>query len=224
MRRKWSYKFFWVFAVCGLFALSGLAGVSDAAGKGKGKGKKHGEEEGWMPPGLSKEEKGKWSDGRPPGWSKGKKTGWEGRDYPPGFDKWDKGEQEKWQEDLAAAEKEAGDRIRDRDRKRKKSKQRMDADAESVCLSVRHTARAGIPIDQTAALVKKGIEKGMTSEDIERMTRAVAYATTHGTAAEETVRYTEKVMDGTVRGEDIALDVYRWAGQKLDEKLKGGKR
>ncbi|MBN1106842.1 MAG: hypothetical protein JXL84_25795 [Deltaproteobacteria bacterium] len=100
----------------------------------------------------------------------------------------------------------------------------MDADAESVCLSVRQTARAGVPMDQTVALVEKGIEKGMTAEDIERMTRAVAYATTHGTEAEETVRYTEKVMDGKVKGEDIALDVYRWAGQKLEEGLKGGKR
>src|SRR5918993_5857414 len=38
----------------------------------------------WVPPGLSREEKSEWKNGRPPGWSQGEKKGWRGRSCPPG--------------------------------------------------------------------------------------------------------------------------------------------
>lgn len=124
----------------------------------------------WMPPGLSKKEKTQWAEGKPPGWRKGEKSGWRDSDMPPGLQKKNKNDIEKWKKDRTEASEKAETLIRDRDHD--KNSETIENNAQSVSLSVTETVNAGVPADQVVALVQKSIDKDMSGEDIERVTRA----------------------------------------------------
>ena len=72
-----------------------------------------------------------------------------------------------------------------------------------------------MPIDKLEAVFKKAINKDMSGEDIERMTRAVAHGVAKGVNADEVVQYTEKVLNGGIKGEDVTISIYRWVGNKM---------
>ncbi|MBW1800246.1 MAG: hypothetical protein JRJ85_05895 [Deltaproteobacteria bacterium] len=237
MKRMTVLNFFIFCVICMFLAAGGTAPSLYAKGKGKEKAAKKAKSRGyekhqkeseeetgdpvlssknkkkdkkWMPPGLSKKEKAEWIDGVPPGWSRGKKKGWGGSDVPPGFSKWKKRDQKKWKKDLVKARKKTDKWALERSRKYQWSEEKKAAEAESLYISVDRTARAGVPVDRIQDLVEKAIKKDLSSEDIERLTRAVAHGVGKGLGAEDVVTVSEKVIDGEINDEDIALAVYRW--------------
>jgi len=68
--------------------------------------------DGWIPPGQSKQKQAKWKDGRPPGWSHGEKKGWGdaqmppglAKSTPPGWEKWNHKKKKEWIKELEKAE------------------------------------------------------------------------------------------------------------------------
>ena len=223
-RTKILYSFF-IFLICILFTVGGGVPTLDAKSKGKeksaqkskGKGHKNKKGKEWIPPGLTEEEKAEWKDGVPPGWSKGKKTGWGGHSVPPGWSTWKKKNKEKWKKDLADArlrtEKWAEKRSSENDWR----KERQKREAESLYISIEGAARAGVPVARVEDLVEKAIKQDMSSEDIERLTRAVAHGVGKGIGADEVVVFTEKILDGEIKEEDIVLGVYRWVAKEVRE-------
>jgi len=202
--------------------MGGSAPTLNAKGKGqekstkKFKSKKHKKQkiEKWIPPGLSKEEKTEWKEGVPPGWSKGKTTGWGGSDEPPGWSKWKKKDKKKWKKDLSNAKKKAEKWAKKRSRKYDWKNDREEEEAEKLYISVDRTARSGVPVNRVEDLVEKAIKKDMGSDDIERLTRAVAHGVGQGIGAEEVVVFTEKVLDGEIKDEDVVLGIYRWVAKE----------
>ena len=77
-----------------------------------------------------------------------------------------------------------------------------------------------MPADKTLTLIQKAIDRDMSGQDIEQITRAVANGVSKGTDAEEVVNYTEKVLDGDIKGEDVAVSVYKWLRKKVGEGAK----
>ena len=87
-----------------------------------------------------------------------------------------------------------------------------------MSLSVNETVNAGVPVDQVVTLVQKSIDIDMSGEDIERVTRAVAQGVSQGSDAEAVVGHAEKVLDGNVKGEDVALSIYKWIEKKTADR------
>lgn len=209
-----------VFLACLMFILGTGTPAVYAKGKEKyaqkSKGKGHQKKKGkkWIPPYLTEQEKAEWKDGVPPGWSKGKKTGWGGHDVPPGWSKWKKKDKKKWEKDLAKARKKARKWAEKRSRKYGWTKDREGREADSFYISVDRTARAGVPVEDVEGLVEKAIKRGMSAEDIGRLTRAVAHGVGRGVGAHDVVVYTEKTMTGEITDEDVVLGVYRWLAKQ----------
>jgi hypothetical protein len=189
-------------------------GKEKSAQKSKGKGDQKKKGKKWMPPDLTEQEKTEWKDGVPPGWGKGKKTGWGGHDVPPGWSKWKKKDKKKWEKDLAKARKKARKWAEKRSRKYGWAEDREGREADSFYICVDRTARAGVPVEDVEGLVERAINRDMSAEDIERLTRAVARGVGKGVGAGEVVEFTEKVMDQEITDEDVVLGVYRWLAKQ----------
>ena len=84
-------------------------------------------------------------------------------------------------------------------------------------------AKSGVPIDRVLEVVRKAVEKDMSAKEIEQITRAVAHSAAKVGDVEEVIEYTEKVLDGRIKGEDVAISIYQWFGKKLEDKLKDNK-
>ena len=105
-----------------------------------------------------------------------------------------------------------------RSRKHGWNKDKEEQEAESLYISIDRTARAGVPINRVEDLIEKALKKDMNSEDIERLTRAVAHGVGKGVGAEDVVVFTEKVLDGEIKEEDVVLGVYRWIVKEVEKK------
>ena len=77
-----------------------------------------------------------------------------------------------------------------------------------------------MPADKTLTLIQKAIDRDMSGQDIEQITRAVANSVSKGTDAEEVVNYTDKALDGDIKGEDVAVSAYKWFSKKVGEDAK----
>jgi hypothetical protein len=182
--------------------------------KGKGKGGKVDEaEEGggkvkkikYKPKGMSEEDMKQWESGNPPGWSMGTKKGWGEGDAPPG--KMKKGDEAK----LEKAKERIRNRIRTHEGKGEMERKQLEESAER---SIDGAARKGVPVEHAEKTVEKGIERGMSGEEIEKVTRAMAYGADKDTDYDELGRFTDRKMDEGERGDELAMSVYK----EIDDK------
>ena len=171
-------------------------GKADEAGQGAGKVKKVK----YKPKGLSEEDMKQWEGGSPPGWSMGTKKGWEGAGAPPG--KMKKGDEAK----LEKAKERIRNRIRTHEGKGEMERKQLEESAER---SIEGAARKGVPIEQAERTVEKGIERGMSGEEIEKVTRAMAYGSDKDTDYEELGRFMDRKMEEGERGDELAMSVYK---------------
>ena len=88
--------------------------------------------------------------------------------YPPDAREWDEKKRDDWDHKLEKS------RIRIKDAVNKRGGL-SDADRESAIFSVEGAARHGVPIKTAEETVEHAIKRGMRGEDIEKMTRAMAY-------------------------------------------------
>ncbi|MBW2623930.1 MAG: hypothetical protein JRD68_13565 [Deltaproteobacteria bacterium] len=156
---------------------------------------------------------------KPPGWSRGEKVGWKGESVPPGFNKWDKNKQKKWKKNKTKAMKQAEDWIRDRARKKNMDEDETKAETESVLTSLDGATRAGVPLSKVLEVIRKSINKDVSGQNIERISRAMAHTASKGADPEEVVSYTGELLDENVSGQEVALKIYRWFGRKLEKSL-----
>lgn len=172
------------------------------------KGKKGEAEKGkkleYKPKGLSEEDMKQWEGGNPPGWSMGTKKGWEGADAPPG--KMKKGDEAK----LEQAKERIRNRIRTHEGKGETERKQLEECAER---SIEGAVRSGVPVEQAEKTVEKGIERGMTGEEIEKVTRAMAYGADKETDYDELGTFMDKKMEEGERGNELAMSMYK----KIDE-------
>jgi hypothetical protein len=202
----------------------------DKDGKGKGKGDK---KEKYRPKGLKKEEMEEWADGNPPGWSKGKKTGWgegnqppgktksgkDGKLYPPDSGDWDDTRREEWDGDLEKAK----DRVRARSRKH----QDTNGETENSSVeSIERAARNGVPIKEAERTIETAVDRGMTGEEIEKITRAMSYGSDKNVDQSRLGDFVQKKMTEGQNGDDIAVSIYEeidngtLENKKVEEKKK----
>ena len=179
-------------------------GADEHKGKGKGSGEMEeagkGKKMAYKPKGLSEEDMKHWEGGSPPGWSMGTKKGWEGAGAPPG--KMKKGDEAK----LEKAKERVRTRIREHEGKGETERKQLEVSAER---SIEGAARSGVPVEHAERAVEKGIEKGMTGDEIEKMTRAMAYGADKNTDYGKLEKFMDKKMGDGERGDDLAMSVYR---------------
>ena len=108
-----------------------------------------------MPPGLAK--KGKI----PPGLAKKGKV-------PPGWSKWKKEKQDRWEKDLEEAREAVIEKVLE-------IKELREEDKGSAVISVEMAARMGVPVKHSRGIVMAAVAKRVGGEEIEKVTRAVAY-------------------------------------------------
>jgi hypothetical protein len=173
--------------------------------KGEGKGKKMA----YKPKGLSEEEMKGWEGGSPPGWSQGTKKGWEGAGAPPG--KMKKGDEAK----LEKAKERIRNRVREHEGKGEMERKQLEEHAER---SVEGAARSGVPVEHAERAVEKGLDRGMTGEEIEKMTRAMAYGADKNTDYGKLEKFMDKKMAEGERGDELAMSVYKGIDEKQVEK------
>lgn len=241
------------FGVLVLIIASVLLGSSLALAQGKRKGRSEGspswqeggkkgwtgkvppgieKKDDWMPPGLSKEKRAEWKDGRPPGWSWGKKVGWEGADMPPGLAKkdswlppglakstppgwknWNDEKKKGWEKELG----EAREKVRGR---AKKLKDFSEEDLNSALVSVEAAARKGVPIRHTLGLAERAMEKGIRGRGIETATRAMAYGVGREIDFEQLGKFVHKKLDGGLRNDELSIEIYKEIARRHEERLK----
>jgi hypothetical protein len=181
-------------------------GKAGEAGQGAGKIKKVK----YKPKGLSEEEMGQWEGGSPPGWSMGTKKGWDGAGAPPG--KMKKGDEAK----LEKAKERIRNRIRTHEGKGEMERKQLEESAER---SIEGAARKGVPVEHAERTVEKGVERDMSGEEIEKVTRAMAYGADKDTDYEELGRFMDRKMDEGERGDELAMSVYKEIDDRHAEKL-----
>ena len=177
--------------------------------KGKGGSDKKGK---YRPKGLKKEEMEKWADGVPPGWSRGNKKGWgDGmppgkagkgeRRYPADSGNWDEARKEEWDGELEKAK----ERIRTRSRQRQDTNRETE---DSSVISIEEAARNGVPIETAERTVDTAIDRGMTGEEIEKITRAMTYGSDKNVDQTRLGDFVQKKMTEGETGDDIAVSIY----------------
>ncbi len=180
----------------------------------------------YQPKKLTSEEMKQWEGGTPPGWSMGTKKGWGEGATPPGEMKkgGEPGGQMKQAGSAQQQEKldQAKERIRTRIRMHdgKGETKRIESQNEyegSAVRSVEGAARMGVPVEHAEAAVQKGIDRGMTGEEIEKVTRAMAYGADKGTDYNKLGAFMDGKMAEGERGDELARSIY----QEIDE---GGAR
>ncbi len=228
----------WVFVAIATVLLAGSLAFAQGKAKGRGgtppgweKGEKKGwrgsvppgiaKKGGWIPPGLSKQERGKWKDGRPPGWSRGKKKGWRGADMPPGlakkggqlppglakktppgWKKWDRDKKKRWNKKIAKARK----RVRG---KARNLKDFSEEDLNDALLSVEAAARKGVPVRHALDLVEEAMEKGIKGRGIETASRAMAYGVGKEIDFDQLSYFIHRKLDAGLRGDDLSVEIYK---------------
>ena len=163
----------------------------------------------YKPKGLSEDEMKKWEGGSPPGWSMGTKKGWGEGGVPPG--KMKKGDEAK----LEQAKERIRNRIRTHEGKGEMERKQLEECAER---SIEGATRGGVPVEHAEATVEKGIERGMNGEEIEKVTRAMAYGADKETDYEELGRFMDRKMDEGERGDELAMSVYKEIDDRHAEK------
>ncbi len=169
---------------------------------------------GWLPPGLSDEERREWKDGRPPGWSRGGKRGWGGMDCPPGLAK--KGRCHPRQ--LAAAdERKWEDQLREAiERLKKLAGEKMKLPApilDAVLIGFEGAARHGVPLASAERVVTTAAERGLSPYGIEAVTRALAYGADRGAPVDHLESFTQDGLRRGVPAESLALGIYRLSAE-----------
>jgi hypothetical protein len=172
---------------------------------------------GWTPPGLSREERAEWKDGRPPGWSQGLKRGWKGKDCPPGLAK--KGrcqprevagappqQQKTWEEEL----RERIERLRKWGRDTMKL---PPPTLTALLIGFEGAARHGVPLEVAERVATGAAERGLSALAIEQVTRALAYGADRGAQAADLEAFARQGLQRGVAAEAIALGLYRLAAE-----------
>ena len=176
-----------------------------------------------MPPGLTDRDIDDWTRaGGPPGWSRGKKVGWKGGSLPPGLAKkgkmppglakkgklppgwsnWKDQKRTRWEKDLKHATSAL--------RRKAAGVQGLEEDVlESAMLSLDRAARAGVPVNDARDIILKAVEEDLDGEDIERASRAAAYGVGRDTDFHALGAYVNEMLDGGVRGNELAIEIYR---------------
>lgn len=172
---------------------------------------------GWLPPGLSNEERQEWKEGRPPGWSRGVKRGWRGKDCPPGLAKKGRchprevavapqGERKKWEDQV----REAIDRVK----KWGREKMKLSAPVlDAVLIGFEGAVRYGVPIATAERVVTAAAERGLSPYGIEAITRALAYGAERDARPGELESFAQQGLSGGAAAESIALGIYRLAAE-----------
>jgi len=174
-------------------------------------------EPGWVPPGLSQDEKAEWKGGRPPGWSQGVKRGWKGKDCPPGLAK--KGrchprevsqaspqQQKTWEEQL----REGIERLRRWGR----DKMKLPAPTlTALLIGFEGAARHGVPLDVAERVAMGAAERGLSALAIEQLTRALAYGADRGVKPADLEAFAQQGLSRGVAAEALALGLYRLAAE-----------
>jgi hypothetical protein len=206
--------------------------------KGKGKAGEAGVESGkaekvkYKPKGLSDEQMKEWEGSSPPGWSRGGKTGWEGagvppgkqgeegvkskemkKIYPPGSEGWDPEKRQQWERNLEQAKERIRRRVEERERSGEGEGQRKEYE-ERVERSIEEATRRGVPVENAEAVVGKAVDRDMKGEEIEQLTRAMAYGADKGTDYGKLDQFIERKMDEGERGDELAMSAY----QEIDER------
>jgi len=168
---------------------------------------------GWLPPGLTEEERREWKDGRPPGWSRGLKRGWRGKGCPPGLAK--KGrcqprhiagasqsEQQKWERQL----RDAIERLK----KWGRDKLKLPAPLlDAVLIGFEGAVRHGVTIASGERVVTAAAERGLSPYGVEAITRALAYSADRGAPIEELEAFVQQGLSRGVAADALATGVYR---------------
>ncbi len=183
----------------------------DHGGGRRGSGKRppgwdRGEKKGWtsdIPPGLAK--KGKL----PPGLAKKRKL-------PPGWSNWKRQKRARWEKDL----KHATSAVRRRAGRERGLEEDM---LESALLSLDRAARAGVPVNDARDIILNAVEEGLDGEDIERASRAAAYGVGKGMDFDELGSYVNEMLDGGLRGNELAIEIYREVVRRQEFKHGPGK-
>jgi hypothetical protein len=172
---------------------------------------------GWLPPGLSNEERQEWKEGRPPGWSRGVKRGWRGKDCPPGLAKKGRchprevavapqGEQKKWEDQV----REAIERLK----KWGREKMKLSAPVlDAVLIGFEGAVRYGVPIETAERTVTAAAERGLSPYGIEAITRALAYGAERRAPLGDLESFAQQGLSRGAAAEAIALGIYRLAAE-----------
>ena len=202
--------------------------------KGEAEEKGKAEKKTYQPKKLNAEEMKQWQGGTPPGWTEGAKKGWGEGATPPGemkkgeeplgqmkkadppqWQKWDENKKQEWQGKLEQAKERIRTRIRENEGKGETNRIENSKEYEGSAVgSVEGAARMGVPVEHAEAAVQKGIERGMTGEEIEKMTRAMSYGADKGTNYDELGAFVDGKMAEGERGDELAGSIYK----KIDDR------
>lgn len=187
-----------------------------------------------LPAWLSEEDRKAWKNGRPPGWDRGRKTGWQDGSQPPG---WDRGRKTGWQGGKVPpgharkmgsrpeyapqswhqwTEQERNsheERIKNAERRIRELLEKKGAIPgqmlDSATLSLFSAAGLGVPVPTASAIIEQGIERGLSPEGIESVTRALSYGTERQTDYAELEKIIRAGMNRGLSEDDLVMEVYR---------------
>jgi hypothetical protein len=159
----------------------------------------------WIPPGFDEAEAAAWKSGTVPGWGFGDGDAWSGEipatladRKPPDWDTWTDEQKESWQKALAESRQAVlGARG-----------SYSDKDIKRIACSLEMAARQGAPISTVAQCVKKGMERGLTAFEMERLTRAFASANRANVDIYLVSQHVESLVQGGTRGAALARGAY----------------
>jgi len=146
-----------------------------------------------MPPGLAKKQD--------------KKEIKEKEEYPPGWEKWKKEQQEKWKEKV----EEIKEKIR-------KNKGRDTKDSEIMTYSAEEAAKAGVPPEQLEEITEKFLQKKLTTEEYEKVTRAMAYGVRKNVDFGQLGKFINSNIDQGIRGNELAIRIYKEIVERSEKK------
>jgi hypothetical protein len=187
-----------------------------------------------LPSWLPEEDRKAWKNGRPPGWDRGRKTGWQDGNLPPGWDRgrktgwqdgnlppgharkmrsrpehaprswhqWTEQERNRYEEQIKNAER----RIRELLEKKGSLPGKM---LDSATLSLFSSAGMGVPVPTTSSIIEQGIERGLSPEGIEQVTRALSYGAERQADFVELEKIIRTGMDSGLTDDELTMEVYR---------------
>ena len=89
---------------------------------------------------------------------------------------------------------------------------------ERAMRSIEGAARSGVPVEQAEKTVEKSIERGMSGEEIEKVTRAMAYGADKDVDYDALGRFVDRKMEEGERGDELAMSVYKEIDDRSAEK------
>lgn len=172
---------------------------------------------GWLPPGLTQEERQEWKDGRPPGWTHGLKRGWRGKDCPPGLAKKGRCPSRTIASAPHAQQPEWEDRLREAIERLKKwgvDKMKLPAAVlDAMLVGFEGAVMHGVPISSAEQVVTAAAERGVSPFGIEAITRALAYGSDRGAGMAELESFVQQGLNRGVAEDALALGIYRLAAE-----------